>query len=93
MRHLVQVDIVISEPMGFALIHERMLESYIVARQKFMRPGGKMFPSTGTIYAAPFTDHGACSGSSGSVAVPRIAQWLTPPPPLPPPLQCCGRSK
>lgn len=41
------------------LIHERMLESYIAARLKFMKPGGKMFPATGTIYAAPFTDSGA----------------------------------
>lgn len=50
------VDIIISEPMGFLLVHEQMLQSYIVARQRFMRPGGKMFPSRGTIYCAPFTD-------------------------------------
>jgi histone-arginine methyltransferase CARM1 len=36
----------------------RMLESYIIARKLFLRPGGRMFPATGTIYAAPFTDAG-----------------------------------
>ena len=50
------VDVIISEPMGFMLVHERMLESYMIARQRFLRPGGRMFPSTGTIFAAPFSD-------------------------------------
>jgi histone-arginine methyltransferase CARM1 len=51
-----KVDIIISEPMGFMLVHERMLESYIIARDRFLRPGGKMFPATGSIYIAPFSD-------------------------------------
>jgi len=55
-----KVDVLISEPMGFMLVHERMLESYMIARQMFLKPGGRMFPSTGTIFAAPFTDAGAC---------------------------------
>lgn len=50
------VDVIVSEPMGFLLVHERMLESYMVARQRFLRPGGLMFPTTGTIFACPFTD-------------------------------------
>lgn len=49
----------VSEPMGFMLIHERMLESYMIARQMFLKPGGKMFPNSGTIFAAPFTDQSA----------------------------------
>lgn len=52
-----KADIIISEPMGFMLIHERMLESYIIARQRFLKPGGLMFPTTGTIYTIPFTDN------------------------------------
>jgi histone-arginine methyltransferase CARM1 len=51
-----KVDVVISEPMGFLLVHERMLESYIAARQRFAVPEAKMFPSTGTIFLCPFTD-------------------------------------
>jgi type I protein arginine methyltransferase len=34
------VDIIISEPMGYMLVNERMLESYVYAR-KFLKPGGK----------------------------------------------------
>ena len=51
-----KVDMIVSEPMGFLLVHERMLESYIVGRDRFMKPGGNMFPSIGTIYVCPFTD-------------------------------------
>jgi histone-arginine methyltransferase CARM1 len=51
-----KADIIISEPMGFMLIHERMLESYITARQRFLKPGGRMFPTRGDIICAPFTD-------------------------------------
>ena len=51
-----KVDIIISEPMGFVLVHERMLESYVAARDRFLKPGGIMMPTTGTIYVAPFSD-------------------------------------
>lgn len=67
-----KVDIIISEPMGFMLIHERMLESYMIARQMFLKPGGKMFPTTGTIFAAPFTD-AALHGEQ----VAKAAFWQT----------------
>jgi histone-arginine methyltransferase CARM1 len=30
-----------------------MIESYIVARDRFLKPGGAMVPSTGNIYVAP----------------------------------------
>ncbi|KAJ2784131.1 hypothetical protein GGI15_002358 [Coemansia interrupta] len=51
-----QVDVVISEPIGVLLVHERMLESYVYARDKFLRPGGAMLPSAGTIHLAPLSD-------------------------------------
>lgn len=35
-----QVDIIISEPMGYMLFNERMLESYLHAK-KYLRPGGE----------------------------------------------------
>ncbi|KAJ2879874.1 hypothetical protein IWW38_006042, partial [Coemansia aciculifera] len=50
------VDVIISEPIGVLLVHERMLESYVYARDKFLRPGGAMLPSAGTIHLAPFSD-------------------------------------
>eukprot|EP01039_Chlorochromonas_danica_P000287 gene288-309_t len=51
-----KVDIIISEPIGFLLVHERMIESYIVARDRFLKPGGLMMPTTGSILLCPFTD-------------------------------------
>ncbi len=51
-----KVDIIISEPIGFLLVHERMLESYVAARDKFLKPGGLMFPTTGSIVLSPFSE-------------------------------------
>ncbi|KAF7837822.1 putative histone-arginine methyltransferase 1.4 isoform X1 [Senna tora] len=51
-----KADILISEPMGTLLINERMLESYVIARDRFLTPNGKMFPTVGRIHMAPFTD-------------------------------------
>jgi len=50
-----QVDVIISEPMGYMLLNERMLETFLHAK-KFLKPGGKMFPSRGDLHLAPFTD-------------------------------------
>ncbi|KAL0744235.1 hypothetical protein Bca4012_085748 [Brassica carinata] len=51
-----KADILISEPMGTLLVNERMLESYVIARDRFMSPNGKMFPTVGRIHMAPFSD-------------------------------------
>ncbi|KAI9305016.1 S-adenosyl-L-methionine-dependent methyltransferase [Cunninghamella echinulata] len=51
-----QVDTIVSEPIGVLLFHERMLESYIYARDHYLKPGGALYPSKGGIYLAPFTD-------------------------------------
>jgi histone-arginine methyltransferase CARM1 len=32
------------------------LESYIYARDNYLKPGGALLPSKGNIYLAPFTD-------------------------------------
>ncbi len=58
------VDIIISEPMGVLLLHERMIESYLTARDRWLKPDpltdrfnpAQMFPSQGTIFLAPFSD-------------------------------------
>nr|GEW93999.1 probable histone-arginine methyltransferase 1.3 [Tanacetum cinerariifolium] len=41
---------------GTLLVDERMLESYVIARDRFLVPNGKMFPSFGRIHMAPFSD-------------------------------------
>lgn len=40
-----QVDIIISEWMGMFLFHERMAETIIYARDKYLKPNGLMLPS------------------------------------------------
>ncbi|KAJ7046428.1 protein arginine N-methyltransferase [Mycena alexandri] len=40
-----QVDIIISEWMGYALLYESMLDSVLRARDRFLRPEGVMAPS------------------------------------------------
>lgn len=49
------VDIIISEPMGYMLYNERMLETFLHAK-KWLKEGGKMFPSRADLHVAPFRD-------------------------------------
>lgn len=49
------VDMIISEPMGYMLYNERMLETYLHAK-KWLKTGGKMFPTQGDLHVAPFSD-------------------------------------
>jgi len=48
-----KVDIIVSEWMGFYLLHEGMLDSVLLARDKFLKEGGLLFPSECTIFVAP----------------------------------------
>lgn len=51
------VDIIISEPMGYMLLNERMLETYLHAKKWFRSQElAKMFPARGDLHIAPFTD-------------------------------------
>ena len=52
-----KVDVIISEPMGILLVHERIMEIYALARERWLKPGGKMYPSKGRIFFAPFSDN------------------------------------
>ncbi|XP_064598021.1 protein arginine N-methyltransferase 2-like [Liolophura sinensis] len=45
-----KVDVIISEWMGTFLLFEMMLESVIIARDKFLRSDGVVLPSTATLY-------------------------------------------
>merc|ERR1719198_2212174 len=51
-----KVDVLVSEPIGTFLFNERMIESYLCARDRFLKPGGKMFPNVGNLCIAPFSD-------------------------------------
>lgn len=53
-----KVDTIVSEPIGVMLLHERMVESFLVARDSFLKPGGTLIPSSGDLFFAPFEDKG-----------------------------------
>ena len=48
-----KVDIIVSEWMGYLLLRESMLDSVLVARDKFLKPGGAMYPSHASMYMVP----------------------------------------
>ena len=52
-----RVDVLVSEPMGTLLVNERMLETYLFARDHFLQPGGRMFPVR-TVPSCPFCIQG-----------------------------------
>ena len=51
-----KVDVIVSEPIGTFLFNERMIETYLCARDRFLKPGGKLFPNIGNLFIAPFSD-------------------------------------
>jgi len=52
-----KVDLIISEWMGYFLLRESMLDSVLVARDRFLKPEGAMYPSHAAIYLAPIWTH------------------------------------
>jgi protein arginine N-methyltransferase 1 len=48
-----KVDIIVSEWMGYLLLRETMLDSVLVARDRFLKPGGAMYPSHARLFWAP----------------------------------------
>ncbi|CAK0843901.1 unnamed protein product [Prorocentrum cordatum] len=51
-----QVDVIVHETLGNFLFAERGIETVLLARQRFLRPGGKLFPAFATLCLAPFED-------------------------------------
>lgn len=51
-----KVDIIISEWMGYFLLYESMLDTVLYARDRYLRPNGKIFPDRATIYMAAIED-------------------------------------
>jgi len=51
-----KVDIIISEWMGYCLFYESMLDTVLYARDKWLRPGGLMFPDKATLYICAIED-------------------------------------
>lgn len=59
---LPKVDIIVSEWMGFCLLSEIMLDCLLCARDKYLVPGGLMFPDKTSLYIAGIEDAERMSG-------------------------------
>ncbi|PNW75848.1 hypothetical protein CHLRE_12g558100v5 [Chlamydomonas reinhardtii] len=59
-----KVDIIISEWMGYFLLRESMLDSVLVARDRFLAPGGALYPSHASIFMAPIRSNLAAQRTS-----------------------------
>lgn len=51
-----QVDIIISEWMGYFLLYESMLDTVLYARDRYLKKGGLIFPDKATMYIAALED-------------------------------------
>lgn len=51
-----QVDIIISEWMGYCLFYESMLETILYARDKWLKPDGLLFPDRASLYVCAIED-------------------------------------
>ena len=51
-----KVDIIISEWMGYFLLFESMLDCVLFARDKWLKPNGKILPDKATMYLAALED-------------------------------------
>lgn len=51
-----QVDVIVSEWMGYGLLHESMLSSVLHARTKWLKEGGLLLPASAELFLAPISD-------------------------------------
>lgn len=73
------VDIIISEWMGYFLLYESMLDSVLFARDKYLSPGGLMFPDEATLFLAGIEDQDYKEEKIGCTCPPsRCASWADP---------------
>lgn len=51
-----KVDIIISEWMGYFLLYESMLDTVLIARDRYLKEGGLIFPDKSNIYISAIED-------------------------------------
>ena len=51
-------DVIVSEWMGYALLYESMLASVLIARDRHLKPGGLLLPSSASIFLGAVSDTG-----------------------------------
>ena len=50
------MDIIVCDPFGLFMFNERLIESYIIARKRCLKPEGMLFPNSVDFCCAPFSD-------------------------------------
>lgn len=94
-----QVDVIVSEWMGYCLLFEAMLPSVLYARDRYLRAGGLLVPSHASLWLAPVADPEYVADNlhfwrdvygfdmramqSGIYDDARVLQWATSLPPFP----------
>jgi protein arginine N-methyltransferase 3 len=58
-------DVIVSEWMGYALLYESMLASVLIARDRYLKPGGKLLPSSASIFLGAVSDSGLWADKVG----------------------------
>ena len=53
---LCQVDVIISEWMGYFLLYESMLDTVLVARDRWLAPGGVLLPDKASLWLVAIED-------------------------------------
>ena len=64
-----KVDIIISEWMGYCLLYESMLNTVLVARDKYLAPGGLIFPDKASMHL--------CAIEDGQYKEEKIGYWVS----------------
>eukprot|EP01054_Gregarina_sp_Poly1_P005040 Gregarina_sp_Poly_1__5039@NODE_266_length_10382_cov_507_901212_g232_i0_p4_GENE_NODE_266_length_10382_cov_507_901212_g232_i0NODE_266_length_10382_cov_507_901212_g232_i0_p4_ORF_typecomplete_len443_score45_86PrmA/PF06325_13/1_4e14PRMT5/PF05185_16/1_8e08Methyltransf_16/PF10294_9/2_5e06Methyltransf_25/PF13649_6/7_2e06Methyltransf_25/PF13649_6/8_9e03MTS/PF05175_14/2_8e05Cons_hypoth95/PF03602_15/2e05PRMT5_C/PF17286_2/2_3e05Methyltransf_23/PF13489_6/0_00064Methyltransf_9/PF08003_11/0_0018Methyltransf_31 len=65
-----RVDVLVSEPLGTFLFNERMIESYLYARDHLLKSDGAMYPNRAKLFLCLFND-----GQLYSELINKTSQW------------------
>jgi protein arginine N-methyltransferase 1 len=69
-----KVDVILSEWMGYFLLRESMVQSVLLARDKWLKPGGVMYPSSARLLLASMHEPGFVSAREAEVQE-SMASW------------------
>jgi len=65
----IKADIIVSDPFASLLFSEyTAVSAFLTARDRFLKPGGLLFPENGAILLAPFSDAAMREGAGGRAA-------------------------
>ena len=63
-----KVDVILSEWMGYFLLRESMVQSVLLARDRWLKPGGLMYPSSARLLVATLDEPGFLPARTAEVA-------------------------